>query len=43
MMKAEMSKKREAMNIKLNELIFITKLGVGQFGNVYLVKAKYNN
>ena len=43
MMKAEQSKKKEATNIKMNELIYIWKLGIGQFGNVYLVKAKFNN
>ena len=29
MMKAEQSKKKEAANIKMNELIFISKLGIG--------------
>jgi cGMP-dependent protein kinase 1 len=42
MQKAEQSKKKEAMNIKFNELLFIKKLATGQFGPVYLVKAKHN-
>lgn len=42
MMRADLAKKKEALNIRLNELFLIKKLGVGQFGNVYLVRAKYN-
>ena len=42
MQKAEQSKKKEAQNIKFNELLFIKKLATGQFGPVYLVKAKHN-
>lgn len=41
-MRADLAKKKEAQNIKLTELFLIKKLGVGQFGNVYLVRAKYN-
>lgn len=42
MMKPDLAKKKEAMNIKLNELYLIKKLADGQFGPVYLVKSKFN-
>ena len=43
MMKADSSKKKEAQKIQLNELIHISTLDSGQFGPVYLVKAKHNH
>ncbi|EGR28852.1 protein kinase domain protein [Ichthyophthirius multifiliis] len=43
MQKADQNKRKEFQNIKLNELIYIKTLAFGQFGPVYLVKAKYDN
>lgn len=40
--KSDQTKRKEANNIKKSELIFIKILAYGQFGPVYLVKAKYN-
>ncbi|CAK82587.1 unnamed protein product (macronuclear) [Paramecium tetraurelia] len=40
--KSDQTKKKEAQNIKKSELIHIKTIAYGQFGPVYLVKAKYN-
>ncbi len=42
-MKADATKKKDNQNIKLNELILVKKIAQGQFGPLYLVRAKYNN
>lgn len=39
-MKADASRKKEADRIRMNDVYFISKLGTGQFGPVYLVKVK---
>lgn len=35
-------KKKEALNIKLDELQLIKKLAEGQFGPIYLIKSGFN-
>ncbi|MEC4630522.1 hypothetical protein VSS86_22600, partial [Bacillus safensis] len=40
MMNIESSLKQEAAGIKLEDLVSYKKLGFGQFGSVFLVKAK---
>ena len=42
MMRVDPKKREEARNIKLDQLVTIKTLAYGQFGPVYLVKAKHD-
>lgn len=42
MMRVDPKKREEAKNIKLDQLVNIKTLAYGQFGPVYLVKAKHD-
>jgi len=41
--RSDLTKRKEAQNIKITELIYIKTIAYGQFGPVYLVRAKYNS
>ena len=43
MKKSPTKKKSEFVHLKLEDMIYIKKLGFGQFGNVYLVKSSIDN
>ena len=42
MKRQDQSKRKEAQNYRLSELIYIKTLAFGQFGPVYLCRSKFN-